>query len=306
MHPSRQFATTAALLILLIPAAAARPSTALHEPLSPRFSPPARDNVSIVRAHLDSVVSELKSHDVGTLTETQRARRAQLIVNLQDYRDRGVFPHNYDFPSQSIPYFVDRKTGALCAVAHLLASTGRSDIVRRVAAANNNVYVAELAGDTAVSRWLEANGLTLGDAERIQYPYMYDFNAVKSATAPVNMAAPIAIAAGSLITSVWNGTANRDGRQPVGNVLGLASGILSAGAGTALMMRNPDFPATGFAFATVGGLGIALATRAITHHAGVVTAEREATARRHAVLQASMAPYIAAGGGAGLGMTISF
>src|SRR5580765_1480660 len=130
MHASRQLASAAALLIPLITAAPTPSSTPLREPLSPRSVPSVRDNVSVVRAHLDSVLPELRSRDVGILTATQRARRTQVIANLEDYRDRGAFPRNYDFPLQPTPYFVDRKTGALCAVAHLLTSTGRSDIVR--------------------------------------------------------------------------------------------------------------------------------------------------------------------------------
>ena len=74
----------------------------------------------------------------------------------------------------AVPYFVDRKTGTLCAVGFLLASTGRADIVDRVAGVNNNVYVAELAGDTAFTAWLVEQGITLDEAARIQVPYWGD------------------------------------------------------------------------------------------------------------------------------------
>ena len=77
-----------------------------------------------------------------------------LIATLDAYRDRGLFPRNYDFPGQLMPYFFDRKTGVLCAVAHLLESTGRRDIVDRVAQMNNDVWVAELAPDSAFGTWL--------------------------------------------------------------------------------------------------------------------------------------------------------
>src|SRR5580765_567638 len=115
MHPSRQFATAAALTVLLV-SAAPSPSNRVHQPLWPPSSLWSRENVNRIQAHFDSVLTELRSPDVRTLTPTQRARRAGLIASLQGYRDRGVFPHNYDFPGRPTPYFVDRKTGTLCAV----------------------------------------------------------------------------------------------------------------------------------------------------------------------------------------------
>jgi len=100
-----------------------------------------------IQAHFDSVLAELSARDVADLTSAQHAARVRLLETLRTYRDRGIFPHNYDFAGRAVPYFVDRKTGTLCAVAHLLASTGRRDIVDRVARTNNNVWVPDLAGD---------------------------------------------------------------------------------------------------------------------------------------------------------------
>jgi hypothetical protein len=128
----------------------------------------AASEVRRIRAHFDSVLAELGQRDLGELSAAQRATRASLLAELRGYRDRGEFPHNYDFPGRLIPYFVDRKTGAMCAVANLLAVSGRRDIVDRVAHANNNVWVDELVGDTAFTHWLDASGLTLREAARIQ------------------------------------------------------------------------------------------------------------------------------------------
>jgi len=128
--------------------------------------------VQRIQSHFDSVLTELGARDVSALTSSQRSERAALVATLRAYRDRGVFPHNYDFPGTAVPYFVDRKTGTLCAVAHLLESTGRRDIVDRVSAMNNNVRVPDLATDTALAGWLEAHGLTLSEAARIQVPYV--------------------------------------------------------------------------------------------------------------------------------------
>jgi hypothetical protein len=100
------------------------------------------------QARLDTILGELRTRDVAALSLSQRANRARNIETLRRYREIGQFPRNYDF-AQATPYFVDRKTGTLCAVAYLLDASGRHDIVDRVARTNNNVWVDELAGDVA-------------------------------------------------------------------------------------------------------------------------------------------------------------
>ena len=129
-----------AILLTLFGALAVLPGSA-----NARERNGAAAEVQRIRAHFDSVLTELVLRDASSLTEAQRTERAALVATLRAYRDRGVFPHNYDFPDRATPNFVDRKTGTLCAVAHLLASTGRRDIVDRVARMDNNVLVAQLA-----------------------------------------------------------------------------------------------------------------------------------------------------------------
>jgi hypothetical protein len=136
-------------------------------------SRPAAREVARVQSQLDSAFVALSAADVSGLSAAQLARRFAIVATLRGYRDRGVFPHNYDFTTPT-PYFIDRKTGTLCAVAFLMESTGRRDMVNRIAAANNNVWVPELAADTAVVAWLDREGLTLDEAALIQEPYMID------------------------------------------------------------------------------------------------------------------------------------
>ena len=64
---------------------------------------PADREVTRIRAHFDSVLTELTSRDVSSLSASQRSNRARLTMTLANYRERGVFPHNYDFPGQAIP-----------------------------------------------------------------------------------------------------------------------------------------------------------------------------------------------------------
>lgn len=165
--------------------------------------PASNPEVRRIQAHFDSVLTELGARDVRILPAKQRAARTSVIVMLGAYRDRGVFPNNYDFPGAAVPYFVDRKTGTLCAVGHLLAATGRRDIVDRVAKLNNNVWVADLAGDTAFAGWLGANGLTFAEAARIQVPYMAPPAQTQPVSAPIrksNVEVRAAVGAMSLAT----------------------------------------------------------------------------------------------------------
>ena len=160
--------------------------------------------VARVRAHFDSVLTELTARDASSLTAGQRAHRAALVAELARYRDRGAFPHNYDFPGRLVPYFVDRKTGAMCAVANLLAATGRRDIVDRVAAANNNVWVDDLQSDTAFTHWLDDNGLTLSEAARIQIVYDNSQTPVEMARQVSYIAiAPLAVVSSASMT-LWS------------------------------------------------------------------------------------------------------
>lgn len=288
-----------AFLILLV-ATVARPGSAIV-----RAPASAEDEVRRIRAHFDSVLAELAARDVGRLTEAQRTNRAALVDTLRAYRDRGVFPHNYDFAGRATPYFVDRKTGTLCAVAYLLASSGRRDIVDRVARADNNVLVVQLAPDTALRGWLDAHGLSLAEAARIQVPYMVvETPAERARNTAFLTAAPIALG-GSVIASLWNARGNADGHRRAGNVLGIGSGVLAMGMG-AMLIGKPDVP-SGVAPATValGSISVALATRGIRRHNADVALARE-TERRRPAVETSIAPIIPTGSGAGVSVSLRF
>jgi len=259
------------------------------------------------QAHLDSVLSELVTRDVQSLTLAQRARRARLLSTLRGYRDRGLFPHNYDYADPT-PYFVDRKTGTLCAVGHLLALTGRSDIVRRVRRANNNAYVAQLAGDTAFRGWLDLNGLTLAEAARIQIVYAADPNPPSHTMKMTNVALrglTYGSAVTSLVTSAWNATVNSDG-QRLGIVkIGMASGVVSTAVGIALFLQ-PAAPRSLASFsAGVGGLSIMFASYALMGHHDNVVARRKAEQRKTA-FEASLVPLLALHGAPGLELSVRF
>jgi hypothetical protein len=239
-------------------------------PVSPAEPFEVRE-VRRIRGHFDSVLVELAGRDVSGLTQAQRLGRADLVATLSAYRDRGAFPRNYDFPGRSVPYFVDRKTGILCAVAHLLESTGRRDIVDRVAAIDNNVWVPELANDSAFTGWLAASGLTLEEAARIQVPY--DDGGSVSVAYVSTTAATYAL---SLGTSILNATANRNGRAGVIGVVGGMSGIAAIGLGIGTAGMDGAPPQLAVADIGLGAATLYIASRSMRRGQRAAAARREA------------------------------
>lgn len=128
----------------------------------------ARDaETARVRAHLLAAEQFLRSRSTSGLNRTQLERRAANIAVLREYRSRGQFPHNTEFPNRRVPYFMDSE-GRLCALPYLMARSGDRDLVNQVAATHNNAHVAELAGNAEVTEWLTREGLTLEEAALIQ------------------------------------------------------------------------------------------------------------------------------------------
>jgi hypothetical protein len=61
--------------------------------------------------------------------------------------------------------------GTRCAIAHLIEAAGEGALVAEIARTRNNAWVREPADDPRVVAWLDANGLTLEEAARIQPSY---------------------------------------------------------------------------------------------------------------------------------------
>ena len=260
--------------------------------------------VARIQAHFDSVLAELPMRDVASLPAAQRERRADLLATLRTYRDAGVFPHNYDFPGQAVPYFVDRRTGTLCAVAYLVASTGRRDIVDRVARMDNNVLVPDLAGDTAFTRWLDDHGLTVAEAARIQVPYVIDEDPISGDRAGASRASSTvssSIALGSAVAaSLWTARANANGTSKVGNVLGMIAGATALGVGANTLGGDNSSSVLGAATMAAGATSAWLSTRGVLRYRRVAAAKREAD-------RATVAPLLPVDGKtAGVTVTLRF
>ena len=263
-------------------------ATAAH-----RASPEHRAEVGRIRAHFDSVLAELDARDVGTLDAGRRSRRAALVATLRAYRDRGVFPHNHDFGRTPTPYFVDPETGVRCAVAHLLEASGRGDVVRRVAERDNNVWVPQLAGDSAFTGWLDESGLTLAEAARIQVPYVEE----PPPASPSRGGSLSAASAASL------------GGHRLGTALGLAAGATAIGLGSAGLAEGRVSPALGAANVAVGAASAWLATRGLLRHRRLAAERREATQRRTVdeAPRTTVSPMLPVGGeGAGVAVSVRF
>lgn len=305
-------AALAALTIAANAPAGSVQSASAHSASAPRAIESSRvREVSRIRSHFDSVLVELRARDVGPLSLAQRARRTALLATLRAYRDRGEFPHNYDFPGESVPYFVDRGTGTLCAVAHLLESTGRRDVVDRVARTNNNVWVAELANDNELARWLDTNGLTIAEAARIQVPYVGDPAPIvqvgdAGVSSSYRTGAAVAIG-GAAAASLWNSFGNTDGHRRIGNFVGMTAGVAAIGLGAAGFGGRGAAPALGAASIVAGGLSTFLSTRGLLRHRSFVAAERAASRDRLAA-RTSVSPLIPVGSsnGAGVAVRIEF
>ncbi|WP_419859316.1 hypothetical protein [Candidatus Palauibacter irciniicola] len=115
------------------------------------------------------VEEALRRKATDALSAAQRERRNTALNWLREYRERGEFPHNHTHAGGRVPVFVDEH-GTPCAVAYLLQRSGRENLVREIAGADNNVYAWELADDGRFSEWLDEMGLTLEEA-RIQPNY---------------------------------------------------------------------------------------------------------------------------------------
>ena len=259
-----------------------------------------------IRTHFDSVLTALGKRDPSSLTTVQRERRASLLRTLRLYQARGVFPRNLYFPGRAVPSFIDRESGTLCAVAHLLASTGRRDIVDRVARTNNNVWVPRLASDSAFARWLDDNGLTLDEAAFIQVPYMQPVSPAEVArNVGFAVAAPFALG-GALATTIWNASGNADGHSAKVSTIGIVSGLATAGLGAAVLSKSEFNRGIGASSIAVGLTSVVLSVRSKRNHS-TITAQRE-TDRARTTAQASVVPLLSAmnGGSAGVAVSMRF
>src|SRR5688500_1109040 len=125
-----------------------------------------------LRLHFAEVEREMSSRDISGLTAAQRAARAEQIRQLRRYAERGAFPRNTWHPGQRVPYFRDAG-GNLCAMAFLIAASGRGDLVDHIARTRNYAFIPDLADAAGLARWHGQHGLACAQAGLLQ-PLSYD------------------------------------------------------------------------------------------------------------------------------------
>ncbi len=143
---------------------------------------PGVAEVQRIQQHLSGAQALLAARDVSGLSVAQRANRELNAQRLAAYKQAGEFPKNRVQAGRT-PVFRD-DDGTRCAVGELLWRSGETALVDDIATNHNLATIHELAVTPGVSRalgaWLDAQGLTLAEAARIQPSY--DFMAFEVTT----------------------------------------------------------------------------------------------------------------------------
>jgi MYXO-CTERM domain-containing protein len=153
--------TALSLLALVL---AFSPAVAAAQSCAPEIVEADRERI---RAHLERVENDLRNAEVSHLDGSQRSGRALAIERIREYRLRGEFPHGAaDQPPGHVPTFIDAE-GRACAMAQLVIESGHRDVAMAIARDENHARVPEIT-HPALGPWLDANGITLEEATRIQ------------------------------------------------------------------------------------------------------------------------------------------
>lgn len=124
-----------------------------------------------IQEHLRGASALLAARDVSGLTNEQLRLRSLNAQRLIRYTAAARFPKNHVKPGR-VPVFRDEE-GTLCAVGALLWASGEHTIVEHIVATRNTATVNQLADEPGLAQWLDAQGLTLAEAARIQPSYEF-------------------------------------------------------------------------------------------------------------------------------------
>ena len=125
-----------------------------------------------IRTHLEYVEGLLRQRDVSTLPAALQQKRQTMIDLLHQYITAGIFPSNFDYPSQRIPCFIDRN-GKICAVGYLVEKTAGRQVAEQIN--KEHRYEKLLAmNDRNVDAWISGSGLTKLECAMIQPSYGWE------------------------------------------------------------------------------------------------------------------------------------
>jgi hypothetical protein len=223
-----------------------------------------RREIERLQAHFDSVLSELRARDVSYLGPSQRRARGHVIRTLESYRNAALFPHNHELSAGRVPYFRDAH-GTLCAMAYLVAASGRTDIVNDVVAERNNAYIPDLASNARLGAWLDSVGLTVAEAARIQPTYQPrpPLTVVEDHDPSRYIPPSLALGVPAVITTILNWRAPREKKTDAALVVGALSGAATAILGGSILAddRRGAMGSLGAADAVVGSAAVVVAVR---------------------------------------------
>ncbi|CAN5775992.1 hypothetical protein BH23GEM7_BH23GEM7_27540 [soil metagenome] len=301
------------VLIVAAAAAALRPpaeAAPLHTlPAVAAISLAADSEVARLRAHFDEVERELLARDVSHLSPEQRVARARNVQLLRDYSERGIFPHNHDFPGERLPYFVDHR-GTHCAMAYLIARSGHEELVEKVRATQNHEYIAELAGDPELVVWLDGSGLTVEDAARIQPAYDWRPPAGEESGVSARHAMGSALVSGfggaAIALNLTNSRVDTPQRWP--GVFGITAGALGMALGATMLGDGGDAAVLGGLNAGIGLASVGLGVRTLLLVPADRTEPEPAASHSRSGAWVSASPLVSTtgDGAAGVMLTVRF
>lgn len=129
-----------------------------------------------ISTHLAYVIELLQK--AATPTDPRRAQeRKEMISALDQYVQNAVYPRQNRDSTGRLPCFVDDE-GRLCAVAHLINTSGNAELVQKINAKYRFNLLADMH-DAELIAWQEQSGLALRELAMIQPSY--DFYPVEVA-----------------------------------------------------------------------------------------------------------------------------
>jgi hypothetical protein len=161
LHPSPTWTHRLAAFALVLSSACstplAGPEATPPAPKAPAPDPssPAAEAQAVPPAEPDrtAIRAQLAEH------------RAAQIAHLHAYGEKRQFP-NHTTAAPSVHIFRDPQ-GRLCAVANLIETDGRHDLVEATVRDNNALAIADIHGGP-VMKWIVTSGLTQEELVRIQ------------------------------------------------------------------------------------------------------------------------------------------
>lgn len=165
MNALSKFVSTLALALPLT-ALALSPSTASGD---------LGDDADADTTLIASIAPHADDEPAATVDEAQkaawekelRAARKKQIARLQAYAEKGEFAMN--IRGRGLAFVWRDDAGRLCAMAHLVDASGRSDLVDRVAKEDNDLQLAGVT-EGELYEWMLRSGLTKEEIQLIQEP----------------------------------------------------------------------------------------------------------------------------------------